>query len=674
MTTQEHLTIDGMQIPLYRVHTAIIGSGAAGLNCAEHLRDLLGPEAEIAIFTSILGGGASHCSGSDKQTYWRLGSVDGAGDSPLDMAKTISAGGCMHGDHALAEAEGSAPEFFHLVRNGVPFPQTALGSFVGYRTDHDPLPRATSAGPWTSRFMVRMALKRVRALGIPLHNSCETVALITTGEGAEQRCAGVVIVDRSRRHEENYGLAVVAATNVVMATGGPGELYFGSVYPRSQMGAHGVCFEAGIVANNLTESQFGLASISPRWNLSGTYQQVLPAYYSTDQQGGDERDFLATVLTDPDERLLAIFRKGYQWPFNPRLVAPPESSAVDMLVERETRAGRRVWMDFRRNPVEPLDIQALPAEARDYLVKSGGTGATPYERLLQMNPAAIDLYNQWHLDLSRQPLEVRVCAQHNNGGFAVDAWWESSLPHLFVIGEQAGTHGVTRPGGSALNSGQVGGLRAAQHIARRHAQDGSAGFPACASAASPGTGWKACAPREAEEMLVRLRNYAERAGQAPEGVRAGRAWVQRQVSNNAGVLRRLDTLPEACAQAREKWLEIRARGVRLDGPQDAYRALYLERLALAGWGYLEAARAYGETGGGSRGSYLIVDPAEPPAHPAFPELTVRPDNSALRGLVVELRFDGASWQHTVVPVRPLPEQNTWFEAVWREYREGKVWE
>ena len=173
------------------------------------------------------------------------------------------------------------------------------------------------------------------------------------------------------------------------------------------------------------------------------------------------------MLTDESERLLAIFRKGYQWPFNPKLVAPPESSAVDMLVERETRAGRRVWMDFRRNPVEPLDINALPAEARDYLIKSGGTGATPYERLMQMNPAAIDLYNQWHLDLSQEPLEIRVCAQHNNGGFAVDAWWESSLPHLFVIGEQAGTHGVTRPGGSALNSGQVGGLRAAQHIGRR---------------------------------------------------------------------------------------------------------------------------------------------------------------------------------------------------------------
>ncbi|HEY3397581.1 MAG TPA: FAD-binding protein [Armatimonadota bacterium] len=660
MNTAETLTIDGIPVPLYRYHTVIIGSGAAGLNCAEHLRDFLGEGASLAIFTSILGGGASHCSGSDKQTYWRLGAVDGAADSPRDMAATIAAGGCMHGDHALAEGEGSIQEFFHLVRNGVPFPQTPLGSFTGYRTDHDPLPRATSAGPWTSRFMVRCSLARVRELGIPIHNSCEVVGLVTEGGGAEQRCAGMVIVDRARWHEENRGLAVVAATNVVMATGGPGELYYGSVYPRSQMGAHGVCFEAGITANNLTESQFGLASVSPRWNLSGTYQQVLPAYYSTNEDGSDERDFLAEVLTDESERLLAIFHKGYQWPFNPQLVAPPESSAVDMLVVREMRAGRRVWMDFRRNPVEPLDLNALPAEARDYLVKSGGTGATPYERLLQMNPGAIDLYRQWQVDLETQPLEIRVSAQHNNGGFAVDGWWESSLPHLFVIGEQAGTHGVTRPGGSALNSGQVGGLRAAQHIAHRHTE------------APPVS--RASLEQAAAGLLDRLRQYGERAGADEPTVPQMRLEIQQHVTNNAGVLRNLTTLPEACQEARARWEQIRERGVRLNGAHEAARALYIERLALAAWGYLEACRAYAESGGGSRGSYLILDPSQAPVHPAFPELTVRPDVPELRGQVIELRFDGEKWQRQSVPVRPLPEQDNWFESVWRDYREGKVWE
>ena len=658
MTPTRTLEVDGVAVPGYDLHTVIAGSGAAGLNAAEHLRELLGPEAPLAVVTSLLGGGASHCSGSDKQTYWRLGAVDGWADSPRSMAETIAAGGCMHGAHALAEAEGALPEFCHLVRNGVPFPQTRLGSFAGYRTDHDPLPRATSAGPWTSRFMVRRSLERVRQLGIPIFNSCEVVALVLAGPADARRCAGLVVVDRKRRHEADFGLTVFWAQNVIMATGGPGELYADSVYPASQMGAHGLCFEAGLTANNLTESQFGLASLHPRWNLSGTYQQVLPRYFSTGAEG-EERDFLAEVFPGVAERLLAIFRKGYQWPFQPKLAAPPGSSAIDLLVARERAAGRRVWMDFRRNPVEPLDLETLPAEAREYLVKSGATGATPYERLEQMNPDAVDLYRRRRVDLAAQPLEIAVCAQHNNGGFAVDAWWESSLPRLFIIGEQAGTHGVTRPGGAALNAGQVGGLRAAQRIARHYAEAPAADDPAAEEAV--------------REVRERLRRHGELGRGATASRRGTRAWIQRQMSAQASALRTAADLPEACAALRRCWEEIRREGLQLQGAQEAAQALELERLALAAWGYLEALRAYAEAGGGSRGSYLVLDPAHPPLHSAFPELTARPDDPALRTQVQEIAFREGGWEAGFVPCQPIPEQDNWFESVWRDYREGKVW-
>ena len=39
------------------------------------------------------------------------------------------------------------------------------------------------------------------------------------------------------------------------------------------------------------------------------------------------------------------------------------------------------------------------------------------------------------------------------------------LKHFFPVGEVNGSHGVYRPGGSALNSGQVGSMRAAAYIA-----------------------------------------------------------------------------------------------------------------------------------------------------------------------------------------------------------------
>lgn len=81
-----------------------------------------------------------------------------------------------------------------------------------------------------------------------------------------------------------------------------------------------------------------------------------------------------------------------------------------------------------------------------------------------MNQPAIKLYKDNGIDLEKEPLEIAVCAQHNNGGLAGDLWWESNLKGFFPVGEVNGTHGIYRPGGSALNSGQVGSLRAAQYI------------------------------------------------------------------------------------------------------------------------------------------------------------------------------------------------------------------
>ncbi len=660
MTQPNEITLsDGSKLPCYHYHTVIVGSGAAGLNAAEHLRELLPGDCQLAIITSALTGGTSYCSGSDKQTYWRLGAVGTFADDPQAMAETLAAGGCMHGDIALAEAEGSVREFFHLVRNGVPFPQTSLGTFVGYRTDHDPLPRATSAGPWTSRYMVACSLERVRSLGIPIFDSHEAVGIVTAEGESQPRCVGLIVVDHNRCNDEDFGLVIFVAQNVIMATGGPGELYARTVYPEGQMGTHGVCFEAGLVAANLTESQFGLASLNPRWNLSGSYQQVLPSYYSTDQDGGDKRDFLAEIFSDPDEYVLAIFRKGYQWPFTAQRAAPPGSSAIDVLVHWEISRGRRVWMDYRTNPISPLNIEDLPEEAREYLQRSGAIGDTPYKRLEQMNPAAVELYASKGVDLSSEPLEIGLSAQHNNGGFAVDHWWESSLPHLFIIGELAGTHGVTRPGGAALNSGQVGGLRAAQRIAHVYSDSQVERLEPLVAAA--------------EEMRKRLSAYlsTSESDVRPEELRHRIRDLMTQV---AGPLRPVERIDEATDEVAEIWQALREGKVTVQAPQQAVEALADERLALTAWGYLEALRAYINQGGGSRGSYLITDSQGTPLHPDLARIRIRSDNEEHRRHIIQVSFDGTGWISTVVPVRPIPDQEVWFEQVWQRFQAGEIWQ
>ena len=165
-----------------------------------------------------------------------------------------------------------------------------------------------------------------------------------------------------------------------------------------------------------------------------------------------------------------VFLKGYQWPFDAGK-AIGGSSLIDILVYIETEIkGRDVFLDFRSDPIG-FSIEELPDEARQYLTRSSALQNTPIERLRAMNPAAIELYREHGIDLNTDPLQIAVCAQHNNGGLAGNIWWESTnLKHFFPVGEVNGSHGVRRPGGAALNAGQLGGFRAAEYIANRYAE------------------------------------------------------------------------------------------------------------------------------------------------------------------------------------------------------------
>ncbi len=228
-------------------------------------------------------------SGSDKQTFYKLGTSPDVADSAEDFSKSITAAGCVHQDLALAEGIGSLREFYHLVQAGVPFPHDAQGSYVGYKTDHDPYQRATSAGPKTSRFMSECLQRQVEQYKIAIHENQEVARLLTVGEGPTKCIAAVVTVDRTRLSPTDHVINVFMCENLVLAAGGPGELYQATVYPQGQVGIHGLAFEAGLAAENLTESQFGLASIKFRWNVSGTYMQVIPRIYSTAADGSSNR-------------------------------------------------------------------------------------------------------------------------------------------------------------------------------------------------------------------------------------------------------------------------------------------------------------------------------------------------------------------------------------------------
>jgi succinate dehydrogenase/fumarate reductase flavoprotein subunit len=337
------------------------------------------------------------------------------------------------------------------------------------------------------------------------------------------------------------------------------------------------------------------------------------------------------------------------------------SSLIDLLVHRErVDRARRVFLDFTRNPdgaerLGPFSLAILHDEPRQYLEKCGATGATPVERLAQMNQPALDFYLDNGIDLRRDLLEIAVCAQHNNGGLVGNLWWESNVAALFPVGEVNGTHGVRRPGGASLNAGQVGGLRAAMFIANRRRQD----VPGPATAAAA-----------AERQIAAIVELAEamQHGSAIERRRPSeiRHEIQRRTSSAGAHLRRLDAARTAAEEAWRMCRELDSVA-GAEGPAELPAAFRNRDLCLAHAVYLSAITEYLERGGQSRGSFLVLD--------ASGQWTLNPPGAFVDGHILEVSVGRglvprAGW----VDIRSLPVEDGWFETAWKAYRDGTVFD
>lgn len=633
---------DGHKIIVY--DTIVVGTGAAGYNAAVQLKKR---GVDCAVVTEGVNCGTSRNTGSDKQTYYKL-SLASAEDSVDKMASDLFSGGCVDGDNAMCEAALSARCFFHLCDIGVPFPDDEWGRFTGYKTDHDTRRRATSAGPLTSKFMTEALEREAESLGIPVYDGYLVYDIIKSGT----RALGVAAYS-----EKDGGIVLFRADNVVWACGGEAGIYSDTVYPVSHHGSAGVLFLAGAAGQNLTEWQYGIASVSPRWNVSGTYMQVLPRFVSIDSDG-NEHEFLLDYFTEcgksVPEYLAAVFRKGYEWPFDCDKVMDG-SSVTDLLVYREEKLyGREVYLDFIHNPTlaDEIDYDALPDECGGYLREAGAEFGFPIDRLEHMNPPAIELYASKGVDLHTQYLKISLCAQHNNGGAAVDEWWKSSVPHLYVCGEAAGTHGIKRPGGSALNAGQAGSLRAAIHISRENGKE-------CAAP---------CTDEEfitaARESVKLIRDFSEQGGSDAPSAAECTDEVRRGAARCAGAMRDVRGISALLDRVRELYGNI--GGMR----GTVSEKLLLRSTLAAELAYLSAMRDYAARKMPSRGSFIVLSADGVLREGLDESFRFIRDGEKHPELIQQVTLDEKSFscRTTWREVRPLPPESGMFENVWREYR------
>lgn len=642
------LQIGSFSVKKYEHHTVVVGSGAAALSCVERLQH--NHVKDIALVTEGLKAGTSRNAGSDKQTYYKMSLAGHESDSIFEVANTLYAGGAMDGDIALVEAALSTQCFYRLCELGVEFPTNRYGEYIGYKTDHDPKSRGTSAGPLTSRRIYDVLLDNINTADIRMYDGFKAIKLIVLSGGQK----GVLCLDVDLICKQSMRFHLVVAENIIFATGGPANIYGKSVFPESQTGASGVLFAAGVRGKNLTEWQFGMASLKPRWNVSGSFMQVLPCFISTHADGySDAREFLFDYFDSLRSLLNLTFMKGYQWPFDVRKLEG--SSIIDLLVYKEIEIkGRRVFLDFRNNPgSESIDFSTLSDETTAYLSQSGACFGTPVQRLRKLNEPAYQFYYDRGIDLEKERLEIAVCAQHNNGGVEVSCWWESTIPGIFACGEVAGTHGVYRPGGSALNSGQVGAQRIATYIS--HNQDERRAVPVPDGAFT-------------EEIKPILEIASSILSETENNVRAFQQKFSLLMSKFAGPVRNVDAMQQLLRQV-EEFISHFSERVRTN-PENLGRAFTLYETLQTQRFYLHSYIDYAINKRNSRGSSLYYQ-----SEGTLPYTYLEDEFRCIihNGSETQTQLIGiengtikCKWRE----VRSIPNEPQFFESVWASYRDN----
>ena len=656
------INTNNFTIPCVTTKVAIVGSGTASLNAAVHLAK--SGINDITIITHGLSKGTSAKAGSDKQTYYRL-NPSAQSDSVFLMAQDLFDSGAMHGDIALIEAALSTRAFFHLVDIGVPFPHDKYGNYIGYITDHDKKARGTSAGPYTSILMHRALLDELSRYNISIIDNTTAIDILTFENNNSHYVCGLLAIDHNKINENNHGLMCFIADYVIVGTGGPGDLFKDSVYPETQITSLGMLLRAGAVVHNLTEMQFGIAAQQPRWNLSGSYQQAIPRYYSTDIDGNNEREFLNDYFPSLESLTLATFLKGYQWPFDVKKINNYGSSCIDLLVYYEKHVlNRRVFIDYRTNPCyhsNTFSLESIHPEAFHYLQNSNALSILPYQRLLQINKLAFDLFMSKGVDLSKQPLEIAICHQHCNGGCKGNIWWESNINNLFTVGEINGSHGVYRPGGSALNSGQVGSLRAAQMIAYRIHR----GYTI------PHKPNITLIVKQKLEETNHLINHT-----STINIKLEKEKIQKRVFETLGIIRNVQTTIEALHRNNNALQAVMVSGIT--SHQGLLDFFLLHDMLIVERCMLEASLFMLERLNAGRGSWCIADIRQliqKDKMGFIKEITITDCNEIYNNEILEISLcKDSTIKKYLVPVRPIPEYDSWFENVWAEYQQEKFFD
>lgn len=400
----------------YSTRVVIVGGGLAGLFCALRLAPV-----PVTILTAApIGEGAS--------SAWAQGGIAAAmspGDSVAShLADTIAAGAGIV-DEKIAEIMiSNAGERVHdLLEYGVPFDRDLHGQLVMSReAAHSERRIVHVKGDMAGAAIISALVDAVRktpSIRIVEGITAETIAV-----------DGMSVSGIHARPRGGGDLQFIAASKIVLATGGVGHLYRVTTNPIEADG-----------------SGIGMAARAGAMIADAEFVQFHPTALAVDR---DPAPLLSEALRGEGAKLINSLGQRFMRDAHPLAELAPRD-IVARAVHTEIAAGREVFLDCR-------------AAIGD---KIGETFPTVYRYCREAG-----------IDPACEPIPAAPAEHYHMGGVLTDANGRTSLSRLWACGEVAstGVHGANRLASNSLLEAVVFAARVADDI-KRHESTGQTIMP-----------------------------------------------------------------------------------------------------------------------------------------------------------------------------------------------------